>query len=192
MKYEFSFFKWFSTVRSWCPFILIDVLQENGRIRMYNNALKVLLQLLWSLLGYTSTWGWFGAHQTHKDSHKPKYLCTIDSAWINGWDYSLVGVSGKQGSTTHIFTRCWSSLWWVEEQNTHNTTREKRGRRRRRSTQIWWLWTDLIQVSDWRLKHAWICTKLSELILHLEYSLRPKIITSIEFKSCPIKVATLT
>ena len=134
MKYEFSFFKWFSTVRSWCPFILIDVLQENGRIRMYNNALKVLLQLLWSLLGYPSTWGWFGAHQTHKDSHKPKYLCTIDSAWINGWDYSLVGVSGKQGSTTHIFTR--SSLWWVEEQNTHNTTREKRGRRRR-SKSLW-------------------------------------------------------
>ena len=55
------------------------------------------------------------------------------------------------------------------EQNTHNTTREKRGRRRRsKSVQIWWLWTDLLQISDWRLKCAWICAKLGELILHLE------------------------
>ena len=78
-----------------------------------------------------------------------------------------MGVSGKQGSTTHIFTR--SSLWWVEEQNTHNTTREKRGRRRSKSVQIWRMWTDLLQTSDWRLKRAWICAKLGELVLHLEY-----------------------
>ena len=50
---------------------------------------------------------------------------------------------------------------------THTTQLERR--RRSKSVQIWWLWTDLSQVSDWRLKRAWICAKLGELVLHLEF-----------------------
>ena len=89
--------------------------------------------------------------------------------WINGWDCSLRG-SSKQENPTLIFTRCWQSLLVRWEQNIHNTTREKREiRRRRRFVQIWWLWTDLLRVSDWRPKRAWICAKLGELILHLGY-----------------------
>ena len=78
--------------------------------------------------------------------------------------------SGSKKTLPLIFTRCWPSLWWVEVQNTHNTAREKRGgRRRSKSVQIWWLQTDLLQASDWRLKCAWICAKLGKLVLHLEY-----------------------
>ena len=121
------------------------------------------------LLGYPSTWGWFGAHQTHENSPQTQVLVHHWlGAWINGWDCSL-RESGKQENPTLIFTRCWPSLLWGREQNTHNTTREKRERRRRsKSVQIWWLWTDLLQISDWRLKRAWIWAKLGEIILHLE------------------------
>jgi len=31
------------------------------------------------------------------------------------------------------------------------------------------LQTDLLQVNDWRLKRAWICAKLGELVIYLDY-----------------------
>jgi hypothetical protein len=57
-----------------------------------------------------------------------------------------------------------------EERKKKETTREKRGRRRRgKSVHIWWLRTYRSQAVDWRIKRAWIGTKLGELDLHLEY-----------------------
>ena len=55
------------------------------------------------------------------------------------------------------------------QSRTHTTQLERRRTRRRGSVQIWWLRADRLQVGDWRLKCAWICAKLGELIQHLEY-----------------------
>ena len=78
------------------------------------------------LLGYPSTWGWFGAHQTHENSPQTQVLVHHWlGAWINGWDCSL-RESGKQENPTLIFTRCWPSLLWGRDSRTHTIQLERR------------------------------------------------------------------
>ena len=54
-------------------------------------------------------------------------------------------------------------------EHTQHNLREERKKKEKGSDHIWWLRADRLQASDWRLKCAWICAKLGEPVLHLEY-----------------------
>jgi hypothetical protein len=95
----------------------------------------------------------------------------------NGWGASLRGINEKTLATLVAVTEskrasqdCGCCCERVREHTRTPQSSEKRGRRRRgESIQISEFWPVCLQAGVWRLKRAWIGSKLGELIPYFQY-----------------------